>query len=326
MQILTVTGATGQLGQALVRRLANGVDQIRLFVRRPPPADLQNFPNVEVVFGQLSDSLAVEKAVTNASVVFHAGAAMGGPWEAHEAATITGTRNVIESCLKHRVPKVIHISSLSVIDWAGHPRNHPVTENSPLEPAPARRGFYTQAKLEAERLVREAAATRQLPVVIIRPGKIWSESGSLVDAAVALRVGRRYLLIGDGEIRLPLIHVDDVVEAIVKATQSPYTDGRIYQVVGDEPLTRAELLSLHIRGRDPGASVIHLSLGLACALARVVEIGFSLLRRNAPLTPYRLQSAYAPLTFDCQKARTELGWQPQVKSATMLRKLVLNPL
>ena len=57
---------------------------------------------------------------------------------------------------------------------------------SPLEPYPTERGFYTQAKLEAERIVRAAAEERKLPAVIVRPGKIWSETSPLIDAAVAI--------------------------------------------------------------------------------------------------------------------------------------------
>ena len=125
---------------------------------------LANHPQVETVLGELGDPVATDQALAHATAVFHVGAAMGGPWEAHEAATITGTRNVIDACLKHRVPKLIHVSSLSVIDWAGHPATQPVTEDSPLEPNPTARGHYTRAKLEAERLVRSAAAERNLPV------------------------------------------------------------------------------------------------------------------------------------------------------------------
>ncbi len=324
MQTLTITGANGQLGRALVRRLANGVDRVRIFVRRSPATDVQTLPNVEIVLGELSDPIAVDKVVANATVVFHIGAAMSGVWEEHQKSTVTGTQNVAESCLKYRVQKLIYISSLSVIHATGHSQSKPVAENSPLEPFPTKRGYYTQAKLEAERMVSKAAAERRLPSVIIRPGKIWSETGSLIDAAVAIKAGKRYVLIGDGDIQLPLIHVDDVVEAIIKASQSPHVDGQIYQVVGDDTLSRAELLSLHIRGRDPHASVTRLSLRTACFLARGVEVLFKLLKRNPPLTPYRLKSAYTPLTFDCRKAREELGWQPQVKSGTVLRKLLLT--
>jgi predicted dehydrogenase/nucleoside-diphosphate-sugar epimerase len=319
---VVVTGANGQVGRALVKRLIAEEEFVRAFVRRLPVAAELNHPQVEIVLGDLGDPEAVDRAMANATAVFHLGAAMTGPWAAHECATVTGTRNVVEACLKHRVPKLIYLSSLSVIDWAGHPADKPVTESAPLEPLPQQRGFYTQAKLAAERIVRAAAGERGLPVLVLRPGKIWSESAALLDAAVGLRLGRWLLLIGDGTIRLPLVHVSDVVEAIVKATQSPYADGRVYQFVDHRSLTREELAALYTGGREPALRIVRVPMGLACALAKAVEWLARLLRRPPPLSPYRLRSAYVARTFDCTKARTELGWQPQTNSAEALRAML----
>lgn len=319
---VVVTGANGQLGRALVTRLLQEGACVRLFVRRLPPLEILHHPGVEVALGELGDPQAVDRALANATVVLHVGAAMAGGWEAHEAATISGTRNVVEACRAHRVPKLIHVSSLSVLDWAGHPADRPVTESSPLEPSPQRRGAYTQAKLEAEGIVRAAAREHSLPALIVRAGQIWSEGGPLISGGVGIRAGRRLVLVGDGSIRLPLIHVGDVVEAIIKAAQSPFADGRVYQCVGDDPLTRAELAALYVRGREPALRILRLPLGLACVLARGVEWLCARLGRAAPITPYRLRSAYVPLAFDCGKAREELGWRPRVKSRTALRRLL----
>lgn len=320
---VVVTGANGHLGRAFVNRLIEEDQFVRLFVRRLPPPEILHHPQVEVALGDLGDPQAVDGALAHATAVVHIGAAMGGGWEAHEAATVAGTRNVVEACLKHRVPKLIHISSLSVIDWAGHPADRPVTENSPLEPAPEQRGYYTQAKLEAERIVRAAAEERKLPAVILRPGLIWSQGGPLITGAVGIRAGTRLALIGDGSIQLPLIHVDDAVDAIVRATQSPFADGRIYQFVGDDLLTREELASWYARGREPRLSIIHLPMRLACVLATGTEWLFTRLGRPAPVSAYRLRSAYASLVFDCRKAREELGWQPRVKGRASLRRYLL---
>src|SRR5208283_3459557 len=103
----------GQLGRALVRRLIQEKEFVRLYVRRLPPKEICNHPQVEVVLGELGDQEAVDAALAGATAVFHLGAAMGGGWAAHEAATIAGTRNVVEACLKYEVPKMIYISSLS---------------------------------------------------------------------------------------------------------------------------------------------------------------------------------------------------------------------
>lgn len=321
---VVVTGANGQVGHALVQRLIKEEEFVRVFVRRVPPPAIAEHPQVEVVLGELGDPGAVERALANATAVFHVGAAMGGPWEAHEAGTIAGTRNVVESCLKHHIPKLIYVSSLSVIDWAGHPPK-PVTETSPLEPRPKERGSYTQAKLEAERIVRAAAQERGLPAVILRPGKIWTETGSLIDAAVAIRAGQELIIIGDGEIRLPLIHVSDVIEGVVKATQSEFKHGEIFQLVDNDTLSRDELARLYTESREPGMSELHLSMGVACALAWCMEFAFKMLGRPAPLSRYRLRSAYVSLAFDCEKARTQLDWRPQVHSAAVLRALLKSP-
>jgi 2-alkyl-3-oxoalkanoate reductase len=320
--VVVVTGANGLLGSAFVKRLIGEDEFVRLFVRRLPPSGILDHQQIEVVLGELGDPDAVDRAIKGATAVFHIGAAMGGGWAAHEAATIAGTRNVVEACLKYHVPKLIYISSLSVIDWAGHPANQPVTESTTLEPAPQQRGSYTQAKLEAERIVRAAAQERGLPTVILRPGQIWSENSPLISAAVGIRVASRLVVIGDDSNLLPFVHVDDVVEAIVLATQSTFRHGEVFQFVDNELMSREELVRLYITGREPRLGVIRMPLKLACFFAGGIEWLIQLLGRPAPISPYRLRSAVAPLVFDCAKARDQLGWQPRAHTRDALRKLL----
>ncbi len=120
-----------------------------------------------------------------------------------------------------------------------------------MEPTPQQRGSYTQAKLEAERIVRAAAQERGLPVVILRPGQIWSETSPLITAAVGIRLGQWLVVIGDDSNQLPFVHVDDVVEAIVLSTQSPFSHGEVFQVVDNELMSREELVRLYSRAREP---------------------------------------------------------------------------
>jgi nucleoside-diphosphate-sugar epimerase len=208
------------------------------------------------------------------------------------------------------------------VDWAGHPEGKAVTESSPLEPAPQQRGYYTQAKLEAERIVRAAAEERQLPAVILRPGQIWTDAAQLLTPAVGIRAGKLLVMIGDDSIRLPLIHVDDVVEGIVLATRSQFCHGEVFQFVDDDSMTRGELARIYMATREPELKDLHVSLRVGCALAKCVDLAFKPLGRAAPISPYRLRSAYVPLAFDCTNAREQLAWRPQVKSATRLRQLL----
>jgi 2-alkyl-3-oxoalkanoate reductase len=141
-----VTGASGSLGKATVRRLRADGHRVRVFQRRLPekPQD-----GIEYCFGNLGDPVAVDRAVKGAEIVIHCGASMKGGWPEHKGGTVAGTQNIIDACKKHRVNQLVHISSMSVIDWAGSAGNGPVSEAANLEPRPDERGAYTRAKLEA---------------------------------------------------------------------------------------------------------------------------------------------------------------------------------
>jgi len=86
------------------------------------------------------------------------------------AAVADGTKNVIESCLAHGVKKVVHVSSLSVVDWASGHKNDddPIRETSALEPHADMRGHYTRSKLEAEQMIVRAARVSTL-ITLMRP-------------------------------------------------------------------------------------------------------------------------------------------------------------
>jgi len=158
-----VTGASGALGSALVDRLVSEGQRVRVMVRRLPQKRREG---LEYAIGDLADASAVYRAVQGAETVFHVGAAMKGGWLDHLGGTVEGTRNVLASCRKFGVRKLVHTSSMSVIDWAGGEAFSPVDEQPPLEGRAEERGAYTRAKLEAEQLV-SAEAARGLPSVII---------------------------------------------------------------------------------------------------------------------------------------------------------------
>jgi len=319
---VVVTGANGHLGRALVGRLLKEGERVRMFVRRAPSMETFNHPQAEAVLGDLGDPAAVDAAIAGARTVFHLGAAMSGGWAAHECGTIAGTRNVVAACLKHGVPKFVYASSLSVLNWAGHPAREAANETAALEPSPKDRGSYTQAKLEAERIVQAAVATDNLPAVIVRPGQIWSETAPLLTPAVGIRIGKQLIMIGNGSSRLPLVHVDDVVEALLLAARSKHAGGEVFHVVDSDLMSREELVSRYRESREPGLRVRRMPLWLACAGAKVVELLARVLHRPAPLSPYRLRSAVASLEFDCAKARAELDWQPRKGSGAALRSLL----
>ena len=302
-----VTGASGSLGRAVVNRLLADGKKVRGFVRRIPDSPVQG---VEYVVGDLADSLAVDKAVEGVETVIHAGAAMKGGWPEHQSGTVDGTRHIVDACRKHGVKQLVHISSMSVVDWAGSD-NRPVSEQAQLEPRPEKRGAYTRAKLEAERIV-VAAGSAGLPCVILRPGQIFGGGIPLINGAVARSItffgAGRWLVLGDGKAELPLVYIDDVVQAILAAIDRRITNGEIIQIIDPEPMTQEDVLAA-AGGARP---ILRIPRRLVFALGKLTEIPFAAIGKQSPLGTYRLRSALARLHYESDRARTLLGWQPRV--------------
>lgn len=308
-----VTGASGFLGRATVARLRAEGHRVRVFVRRLPE---QPAEGIEYAFGNLGDPVAVDRAVKGAEVVIHCGASMKGGWPEHKGGTVAGTQNIIDSCKKHGVKQLVHISSMSVIDWAGNDRSGPVTEAAAVEPRPDERGAYTRAKLEAEQLV-VAAAKAGLPTVILRPGQIFGGGIALINGAVARNAGGRWLVLGDGKIELPLVYIDDVVDAIMASVQKKLVRGEVIQIIDPEHLTQQDVLEL-AGGAKP---ILRVPRPIVFALGKLSEYPLGALGKQSPVGVYRLKSALSRLHYESQQAAALLGWRPRVGVREGIRRV-----
>src|SRR5215472_14446694 len=120
---------------------------------------------------------------------------------------------------------MVYVSSITLLDYAGH-GGAPMNEASPIEPHPDWRGAYTESKVQAERIVLDAVA-KGLPAVILRPGQIFGPGAETVPPYATLALGGKWVVIGSGNIPLPLVYVDDVVDALLLAASRDVC-GRIF--------------------------------------------------------------------------------------------------
>ena len=274
---------------------------------------------VEVFLGNLGNREEVDRAVHGTSEVFHLGATIEGWAEDFQCATNLGTRHIVDSVLGHGVQKLIYMSSLSVIHAAASRNGSKIAEDWPLEPHPQSRGLYSQTKLEAERIVSDAVRDRNLRAVILRPGEVVGPDRPFLSGAVAIETGKRLVVLGNGRFTLPLIWVEDLVDAIVAAANSDLFHGAVLHLVDPEQLSQDEIAKYYLADprvrRCPAGKrkgIVHAPLSLLYFAAFGANTVFSLLGRNAPLTPYRLRSAIGHPEFDCTAAAKALGWKPRV--------------
>lgn len=305
-----VTGAAGFLGKALVAALRARGTRVRVLVRRPV-REYAGAEGIVQVIGDLGDPAIVDHAVAGAGVVYHVGAAMKGGPRAFEAGTVHGTRNVVDACLRHGNPRLVYVSSMSVFDHAGRDPSGSMVETSAYEPHPDKRGAYTQTKLAAERIVLDAIRDRGLPAVVIRPGQIFGPGAERVTPNGTLALAGRWIAVGSGAQTLPLVYRDDVVDALLLAGERPGATGRVFNVVDPVPVTQAEYLH-RARAALPDLRVLRSPTWLFLSLATGVELLGAALRRDVPLTRYRVRSLRPLADFDVSAARDGLGWTPAI--------------
>lgn len=311
-----VTGASGGLGRATVERLLAEGRRVRVLVRRLPA---ERDPRLEWVRGDLGDAEAVSAAVAGVARVVHLGAAMRGDWLEHQRATVEGSTNVVAACLAHGVGKLVHVSSLSVLDWTAGGDGSVLSEETPLEPRPEERGHYTRAKLAAEQIVTQAVRERGLRAVVLRPGQVFGRELPLVTGAVARKLGDRWVVLGDARLPLPLVYVDDVVDAICLALDGELGAGEVIHVVDPKPLTRLEVLE-RIEGRRPRTVSVPRSTLLV--LGQLSEIALGATGQRSPAPAHRFRAALTHHDFASDRADRLLGWRPRIGVEEGIRRVI----
>ncbi len=307
-----LTGATGFIGRHLLTRLLEERDRVRILVRHNPGEELMDDPRVEVFLGNLGNRDDVERAVEGTEEVFHLGATVEGWAEDFQCATTLGTRHVVDSVLCYGIPKLIYMSSLSVIHHAAARAGSRIAEDWPLEPHPQSRGLYSQTKLEAEQIVSDAVRQRKLRAIILRPGEVVGPDKPFLSGAAAIDAGKWLVVLGNGRFTLPVIWIDDLVDAIMAAANSDHFDGSVVQLVDPEPLSQDDVAKFYLAATGKHKTTVHAPLSLLYCAAFGADRLFRMLGRNAPITPYRLRSAIGRRDFDCSTAAKLLGWRPNV--------------
>ncbi|MGA3017609.1 MAG: NAD-dependent epimerase/dehydratase family protein [Bryobacteraceae bacterium] len=306
---ILVTGASGYLGRALVRRLRSAGEPLRVLLRRPPRTPLGD--DVQEVYGDLGNPAVVDRAVDGMEIVYHVGAAMkGGPFE-YQSGTVWGTRNVVEACARHGVRKLVHVSSMAVVDQAGHKRGVTVTESAPYEPHAERRGLYSQTKLEAEKMVLAAAAENRIHAVLVRPGQIYGPGLDKAPPGGTIAIAGRWLVAGSGRNRAQLVYIDNVVDALQLAAQVDVANGAIFQLVDPEGIRQKDYVEF-VRRSGRRVRVWYVPIWFLKFAGWGVELLGKILKRSVPLTPYRVRSLTPVGPCDCSAAHTQLGWTSRI--------------
>ncbi len=300
--VTLVTGATGLVGNAIVRRLASRGREVRVLARSPDKARAVVPDGCEVVRGDVTDETSVGEAFDGVDVAFHA-AGLPEQWLPDEATfervNVGGTTNMVQAALKAKVRRFVYTSTIDVF------RAAPGEEYDESEIDPAPKGTaYERSKQAADRVV-VAALGRGLPAVFLHPAAVYGTgpagSPGLNDFVEKLVNRDAPALLPGG---MPVVYSDDVGEAHVRAEEKAEVGARF--ILAERYVTLRQIAELVNKLR--GAPVPRtLPLSLAKLASRATEAWASV-SKKPPLIPRgQLEFMQWRARPNAARARAELG-------------------
>ena len=302
-----VTGATGFVGAAVVRRVLAEGRAVRLLAR--PGGDRSNIDglDVEIVEGDLGDPASLAAAVRDCTSLFHV-AADYRIWcpdpAAMMATNVEGSRALMRAAAEAGVARAVYTSSVATI--TPNADASPADEDTPSA-VDDMIGPYKRSKYLAERAVLAVAEETGLAVVVVNPSTPVgprdikpTPTGRLIRDAAAGRVPA-YVETG-----LNIVHVDDVADGHWRAHERGVS-GRRY-ILGGENMTLRDILVqvTRLAGRRPPS--LRLPDPVAMGIAHVSEAVARLTGREPMATVDGVRMARHSMYFSSRRAIDELGY------------------
>lgn len=317
-KIYLLTGATGNLGSNISRALISKGETVRGLVRSPATAHVHK--GVEIRTGDVLDISSLERFFlvdedTDIYVIHCASVVTLDPNYSqlvHDA-NIVGTQNIIDLCVKHKVQKLVYISSTGAIPEL--PDNQPIVEVSHFDPNTVI-GYYSKSKAAATQLVLDAVDKYDLNASIVFPtgifgpydygfGLITSNIINIVQGKIPCGVAGTF----------NCADVRDLAEGVVSCC-SKGRKGEGY-IMGNHTVTMRDLFNAVAEASDCKRVKIILPAGLAKFLAATAETVSKLTRKPTILTRFTIYNLVRNNNFSSQKAVTELNYHFRPFSETI---------
>jgi dihydroflavonol-4-reductase len=170
-----VTGATGLLGNNLVRLLVQQGHEVKALVRSKEKAQklLGDVKDVEFIQGDMENVSGFAEHLQGCDTLFHTAAYFreyyqpGDHWPKLEKINVKGTIELLEAADKHGVKRAVHVSSSGVI---GEDDSKGIGDENTGASGLALENLYFRSKVETEKAIANFLKTHSMPVVMILPG------------------------------------------------------------------------------------------------------------------------------------------------------------
>ena len=279
---LLVTGASSEMGSALIRQLLNNSGwKIRAMVHR----SLVNVSGCEIRPGNLKNKGLLVRALSGVDTVVHMAALTKSTRESdYFEVNVSGTKNLIDACLESGVKKIIYISSAA---------------------ASLHGGGYSRSKLEAEQLIKKSG----MKWLILRPSEVYGQrAGDSINRLI--RWIQRYIfvpVIGTGTCKLSPVFIDDVVSAIAVSIFNKELENETIVLAGPEELTYDDLVDRVAAYFGVKRFKLHLPAGLIrLGITVMPKLGMNI------LVPDQISRLLCDKSFGIDLAKEKLDYSPRI--------------
>jgi dihydroflavonol-4-reductase len=312
-KLYLVTGATGFLGNNVCRRLAQKGMRIRALVMEGDPAQKHLPEGVEVIHGDLLDSASLDRFFetdeNDEVYVIHCASIVWVKLEENpkvHAVNVEGTANIIDRCVRHRVRKLVYISSTGAIPE--RPAGEKISEVDHFLPTDGLIGYYSVTKAEATQRVLDAVERHpELDATIIHPSGICGPHdyafGSVTSMIMQFVQGRMKMGI---EGTFNSVDVRDLAEGVIAACEKGRR-GECY-IMSNDVVTMHDMFQLINDAAGLSGRSYVLSKELARVGVKLLALVSRLTGKEPLLSAFNITMLNRNNDFDCSKAERELGF------------------
>lgn len=301
---LFVTGGTGRLGCRFVQAALEKGYKVTALVRNPDKAhEVFQELNVELVQGDLTAiSQDVLRDAMRGKDVVHIAAVVDfrASERALHAINVDGTQKMVDAAKAENVQRFVHMSSTGIYH---HPRKLPIDETQTPTPLAG----YGRTKLEAEQIVQQSG----LDYVMVRAPAIYGPGFDEGFKMVINWVKKGKMpIMGNGKNRVPLIHVDDVVQGLMIALENRTIRQDAFIVTSGEELTQEQAIQIVAQKLNVPAPTKKVPVILAYGMVFLDWLQ-GLFGKPRKLLKLYVDFLAEDRVFDISKAR-RLGFEPKM--------------
>lgn len=305
--IHTVTGATGFIGNNLVRVLREKGKNVRSVIKtgRKHIKEIKNL-ETEIKYANLNNKDELREALRGSSIVYHLAAfvsIMPSDIKKLTEVNVEGTKNVVDLCIELNIPKLVYVSSVHAIA-ADIPHGTKMDENTSIDVGRAL-GAYGKTKAMALDYVLDAANNKNIDVSIVHPAGVFGHHDYRPSNFGQMLIWMYHGLSIGVNGHYNFVDVDDVVDGIIKAGERGKKGERyILSNKVYHPKAFKKAIDKEMKRKN---FYISMPFGLTYFFAFFAEIFYRIIPITPVFTREALQILRTNADFSNEKAKKELG-------------------